>query len=114
MVAQLNLNLEKVRSEWAQPRDGSAYLNTGSCGRNTVESEYSHQLLPRLRLSLVKGSYATKGTPFTIALTMYHAIGSSYYCPNPLLLSLRISDNLPIHLCRLCILLVAFPDRIQP
>lgn len=33
MVAQLNLNLEKVRSEWAQPRDGSAYLNTGSCGR---------------------------------------------------------------------------------
>lgn len=33
MVAQLNLNLEKVRSEWAPPRDGSTYLNTGSCGR---------------------------------------------------------------------------------
>ncbi|MBX9878533.1 MAG: aminotransferase class V-fold PLP-dependent enzyme [Candidatus Obscuribacterales bacterium] len=32
-MMQLDLNLEKVRSEWAPPRDGSAYLNTGSCGR---------------------------------------------------------------------------------
>lgn len=33
MVAELKLNLERVRSEWTPPRDGSAYLNTGSCGR---------------------------------------------------------------------------------
>ncbi len=33
MVAELNLNLDRVRSEWLPPKDGSAYLNTGSCGR---------------------------------------------------------------------------------